>query len=355
MFAHFFIHRPVFAIVLSILVVLGGLLALTALPIAQYPEVVPPQVVVTATYPGQSAEKVSAEVASPIEEQVNGVENMLYMESQCTNDGSMRLTVTFKVGTNPDTAQVLVQNRVAIATPRLPEVVRTIGVVTKKRSTAILLVVSLYSEEKDAPDTETPGRTRRVPVHDQLTISNYARLNVTDELARLDGVGDVVALGEREYSVRVWLDPNKMADFNLSAADAVAAIRGQNLTVAAGQIGASPAPAGQAFQMVVNTRGRLPDPADFEEIVLKTTGEQLVKLRDVVRDTVRHPDGSETRGVELGARSYDTAATVDGRPSIGLVIFQLPGANAFKTAQAVQEKVAGRFWYSAARPGQPDR
>src|SRR5262245_11865517 len=231
MSAHFFISRPVFAMVLSVLIVLGGLLALTALPISQYPDVVPPQVVVTANYPGQSAEKVSAEVASPIEEQVNGVENMLYMESQCTNDGSMRLTVTFKVGTNPDTAQVLVQNRVAIATPRLPEVVRTIGVVTKKRSTAILLVVSLYSEEKDAPDLETPGRARKVPVHDQLTISNYARLNVTDELARLDGVGDVVALGEREYSVRVWLDPNKMVDFNLSASDVVAAVRGQNLTV----------------------------------------------------------------------------------------------------------------------------
>ena len=339
MFAHFFISRPVFAMVLSVLMVLGGGLALTALPISQYPDVVPPQVVITATYPGQSAEKVSTEVASPIEEQVNGVENMLYMESQCTNDGAMRLTCTFKIGTDPDTAQVLVQNRVAIATPRLPDVVRTIGVVTKKQSTAILLVVSLYSEDKEVPDSAAPGGVRKVPVHDQLFVSNYGRLRVKDELARIDGVGDVFAFGEREYSVRVWLDPRKMADFNLSADDVVDAVRSQNVTVAAGQVGAPPAPAGQAFQMVVNTRGRLPDPKDFEDIVLKGSGEQLVRLRDVVRDVVRRPDGTEVRGVELGARSYDTVATLDGRPSVGFPIFQLPGANAFKTAQAVQAKV----------------
>src|SRR5262245_17076435 len=201
MSAHFFIQRPVFAMVLSVLLVLGGVLALTVLPISQYPDVVPPQVVVTAVYPGQNAENVAAEVASPLEEQINGVENMIYMESQCTNDGALRLTVTFKIGTNPDIAQVLVQNRVAIATQRLPEVVRTIGVVTKKRSTAILMVVSLYSEDKEVHDSTVPGGARKVPIHDQLTISNYARLNVKDELSRIDGVGDVVALGEREYSV----------------------------------------------------------------------------------------------------------------------------------------------------------
>src|SRR5690348_9461433 len=189
MFAHFFITRPVFAMVLSVLVVLGGLLALTALPISQYPDVVPPQVVVTATYPGQSAEKVSAEVASPIEEQINGVENMLYMESQCTNDGALRLIVTFAVGTDPDKAQVLVQNRVAIATPRLPEVVRTIGVVTKKQSSAILLVVNMFS------DKDRDGKF----IHDPLEISNFARLQIKDELARLRGVGDVFLFGEREY------------------------------------------------------------------------------------------------------------------------------------------------------------
>ena len=338
--AHFFITRPVFAMVLSVLLVLGGGLALTALPISQYPDVVPPQVIVTATYPGQNAENVAAEVASPLEEQINGVENMIYMESQATNDGGLRLTVTFKIGTNPDVAQVLVQNRVAIATPRLPEVVRTIGVVTKKRSTAILLLVSLYSEDREIPDAAAPGGVKRVPIHDQLTISNYGRLNVKDELARIDGVGDVVALGEREYSVRIWLDPNKLADLSLSADDVVAAVRAQNSSVAAGQIGASPAPKGQAFQMVVSTRGRLPDPADFEQIVLKGTGERLVKLKDVVRDTIRNADGSEIRGVELGARSYDTSATLDGRPEIGFPIFQLPGANAFKTAQLVQAKVA---------------
>ncbi len=341
MFAKVFIQRPVLAMVLSFIIFMSGMLALIALPISQYPDVVPPQVVVTAVYPGQSAEKVASEVASPIEEQINGVENMLYMESQCTNDGSMRLTVTFKIGTDPDTAQVLVQNRVAIATPRLPEVVRTVGVVTKKQSSAILLVVSMYSEDHDVPDPANPGKTIRVPIHDQLTISNYARLQVKDELARIEGVGDVFAFGEREYSVRVWLDPNKMADFALTASDVVSAIRTQNVTVAAGQIGAPPVPTGQSFQMVLNTRGRLPNPAEFEEIVLKADqSERLVKLRDVVRDVVKQPDGSEVRGVELGSRNYDTSASLDGKPSVGYPIFQLPGANAFQTAQEVQRKVA---------------
>ena len=322
MFALFFVRRPVFAIVIAVITTLVGLLALTALPIAQYPEVVPPQVVITAFYPGATAETVAATVASPIEEQVNGVENMLYMESQATSDGSLRLTVTFKIGTNPDTAQVLVQNRVAIAQPKLPDVVKAIGVTTKKQSSAILLVVSLYSP----PDPAT-GR----PKLEQLEVSNYARLQVKDDLARIPGVGDVFAFGEREYSMRIWLDPDKMADNNLSAADVAAAVRTQNTQVAAGQIGQAPAPAGQQFEMVVNTQGRLTDARAFEDIVVKsgvdgTGGEQLVRIRDVGR-------------AELGARNYDTAATLDGRPSIGLPIFQLPGANAFTTAETVREKM----------------
>ncbi|MFO0850305.1 MAG: efflux RND transporter permease subunit [Gemmataceae bacterium] len=319
----FFVRRPVFAIVLSLVTVLVGLLALTALPIAQYPEVVPPQVVITGFYPGANALTVAATVASPIEEQVNGVENMLYMESQCTNDGSMRLTVTFATGTNPDTAQVLVQNRVAIALPKLPDVVRAIGVTTKKQSSAILLVVSLYSPEDPAT---------RKPKLEQLEVSNYARLQVKDDLARIQGVGDVYMFGEREYSVRVWLDPDKMADNSLSASDVTNAIRAQNREVAAGQIGQAPTPGGLNFQLAVNTQGRLPDAKAFEDIVVKAGpdgmgGEQLVRVRDVGR-------------VELGARSYDTAATLDGRPSIGMPIFQLPGANAFQTAEAVRAKMA---------------
>src|SRR5579883_2536409 len=331
MFAHFFIHRPVFALVLSVLVTLAGLLALTALPIAQYPDVVPPQVVVTATYPGADARTVSETVAVPIEEQVNGVENMLYMESQCTNDGAMRLVITFAVGTNPDTAQVLVQNRVAIATPRLPDVVKQIGVVTKKQSTAILLVVNVYS----ADDPKT-GK----PVHDQLEVSNFARLQVKDELARLAGVGDVFLFGEREYSMRVWLDPNKMADYNLAAGDVVNALQAQNQQVAAGQIGGPPAPTGQTFQMVVTTRGRLPDAAAFQDVVVKSgpTGEQLVRVKDLVRDPVT-VDGREVGGVELGARSYDSSAMLNGKPSVGLPIFQLPGANAFDTALSARAKM----------------
>ncbi len=317
----FFIHRPVAAIVISLATLLLGFLALIALPLSQYPDVVPPQVVITAFYPGQNAQRVSNEVAQPIEEQVNGVEKMLYMESQCTNDGAMRLTVTFAVGTNPDQAQVLVQNRVAVAIPRLPEATRNIGVVTKKQSTGILMVVSMYAE--DGPDGK--------PMMDQLTVSNYARIQIRDELARIPGVGDVAMSGEREYSMRVWLDPNKMADFGLTASDVVNAIRSQNLTVAAGQIGAPPSPTGQAFQMVIKTQGRLTDPASFEKIVIKTTAsERLVRLIDVVRDE---------QGVELGARNYDSSSSLDGRPSIGMPVFQLPGANAFDTAEMVQRKM----------------
>jgi multidrug efflux pump len=331
MFALFFVHRPVAAMVISVATVLIGTLALTALPLSQYPDVVPPQVVITAFYPGQSAQKVAAEVAQPIEEQVNGVEGMLYMESQCTNDGSMRLVVTFAVGTDPNNAQILVQNRVSVALPKLPEVTKNIGVVTKKQSSAILLVVSMYSE--DGPDGK--------PIHDQLTISNYARTQVKDELARIQGVGDVYMFGEREYSIRIWLDPNKMSDYKLKAEEVTAAIRSQNLTVAAGQIGASPAPVGQNFQYVLTTQGRLADAAAFERIVVKGgANEQLVRLKDVVRDVrIDSTTGKEVRGVELGARNYDTSSSLDGKPSIGMPIFQLPGGNAFETAELAQQKV----------------
>ncbi len=334
MFALFFVRRPVAAIVISLSILLFGILALTALPLSQYPNVVPPQVVVIAFYPGQNATSVASEIAQPIEEQINGVEKMLYMESQCTNDGVMRLVITFEVGTDPDKAQVFVQNRVSIALPKLPEVTRNIGVTTKKQSSAILMVVSMYS------DNDENGK----PLHDQLTISNFARTRVRDELARIPGVGDVAMFGEREYSIRIWLDPNKMADFGITAADVTSAIRLQNLSVAAGQIGGPPAQTGQAFQLVLKAQGRLPDAAAFEEIVVKFRSEEkLVRLRDVVREP--SADGS-VRGIELGARNYDTSATLDGKPSIGMPIFQLPGGNAFDTAAAIEttmESLEGQF------------
>jgi multidrug efflux pump len=316
----FFITRPVFAAVLSVLITLAGLLALTQLPIAQYPEVVPPQVVITATYPGADARTVSETVAAVIEEQVNGVEGMLYMESQCTNDGTMQLTVTFKLGTNPDLAQVLVQNRVAIATPKLPEDVRRLGVVTKKRSTAILLVVNLYATRPAATDAEVAEQ--------QLAVSRHANLAVKDELARVDGVGDVYLFGNRDYAMRVWLDPEMMNDFNLVPNEVVDAIRRQNVQVAAGQIGQPPVPRGQTRQLVVNTLGRLRTEQQFRDIVIKTgpKGEALVRLGDVAR-------------VELGARSYDSSSALDNRPAVGIAIFQLPGANAFSTARDIKDKM----------------
>ena len=316
----FFITRPVFAAVLSVLIMLAGLLALTQLPIAQYPDVVPPQVVVSATYPGADARTVSETVAAPIEQQVNGVEGMLYMESQATNDGAMRLVVTFRHGTNPDTAQVLVQNRVNIALPQLPEDVRRLGVITKKQSTAILLVVNMFATKHATTDAQV--------FEQQLAVSRHANLVVKDELARLDGVGDVAMFGNRDYSMRVWLDPEKMTDLNLVPSEVVDAIRKQNVQVAAGQIGQPPVPRGQERQLVVNTLGRLRTEQQFRDIVLKTgpEGEALVRLGNVAR-------------VELGARSYDSSSALDNRPAVGIPVFQLPGGNAFNTARDIKDKM----------------
>jgi multidrug efflux pump len=315
----FFITRPVFAMVLSVLITLAGTLALTQLPIAQYPEVVPPQVVVTASYPGADARTVSETVAAPLELQINGVEGMIYMESQATNDGSLKITVTFRQGVNADTAQVLVQNRVSIALPRLPNEVSRLGVVTKKQSSAILMVVNLIAKKEARSDDEVFAQ--------QLAISEQAN-DLKDELARLDGVGDVSMFGNRDYAMRVWLDPDRMTDLNLVPAEVVDAIRKQNVQVAAGQVGQPPVPRGQARQLVVNTQGRLKTEEQFKDIVIKTgdKGEALIRLRDVAR-------------VELGAQSYATSSALDNRPSVGLPVFQLPGGNAFNTAQAILAKV----------------
>jgi multidrug efflux pump len=319
MFARFFVDRPIFATVISVVIVLIGLVALNGLPIAQYPEVVPPTVSITANYPGASAKVVADTVAAPIEQEVNGVEGMLYMLSKSGNDGSMTLDVTFRTGVNLDFAQVLTQNRVAIAEAKLPEEVKRQGVTVKKKSPMILLCVNLLS-----PD----GR------YDQLYLSNYATIQVKDALARLPGVGDVTFLGARDYSMRVWLDPTQLATRNMTAGDVVQALREQNVQVAAGRIGQPPAPAGIDFQYTINTLGRLLDPEQFAQIVIKT-GEQgqITRLADVGR-------------VELGSKSYDVSSYLDGQPSVTIALYQLPGANALATAQSIRaemDRLAKRF------------
>ena len=312
MISHFFIDRPVFATVISVVIVLIGIVAAALLPVAQYPEVAPPTISVTAVYPGANAKVVADTVAAPIEQEVNGVERMLYMSSRCTNDGQMVLDITFELGANLDTAQVLVQNRVAIAESKLPDEVKRQGVTTKKKSPAILLCVNLIS-----PDNS----------YDQLFLSNYALLQVKDTLARLKGVGDVTFLGARDYSMRVWLNPEKLASRNLTAADVLNALKEQNVQVAAGRIGQPPAPAGLDFEMTISTQGRLLDADEFADIIIKTgdTG-QITRVRDVAR-------------TELGAKNYDVSSALDGQPSITLAVFQLPGSNALATATAVKAEM----------------
>jgi multidrug efflux pump len=324
--ARFFIDRPVLGVVISAVILLAGLAAMKTLPIAQYPEITPPTVQVSCTYPGASAKVVRDTVAAPIEQQVNGVEHMLYMSSQSTNDGGYNLTVTFQLGTNLDMAQVLVQNRVALAMPQLPDAVKATGVSTKKKSPSILLVVNFTSGED--PKTHKP-------LFDQLALSNFATIKIRDDLARLDGVGDVAYMGQQDYSMRVWLDPEKLSARNLTSGDIVNALKEQNVQVAAGQIGQQPVPAGQDFQYTLSTLGRLADPQEFEQIVVKAgpTG-QVVRLKDVSQ-------------IQLGAKNQDTRCTLDGKPSIGLVIYQLPGSNAIDTAKNIREKMkeleAARF------------
>ena len=261
MLARFFIDRPVLAWVISIVIVLLGAIAAGFLPVAEYPEITPPTVRVTASYPGANAQVVADTVAAPIEQQVVGVEGMMYMSSQSNNDGSYTLDVTFELGTNVNMAQVLVQNRVAIAEPTLPDVVRTIGVAVKKRSPDVLLGISLYSE--DDPET---GR----PYYDSLYLSNYATIHVKDAVARVEGVGDVVILGQQDYSMRVWLDPDKLQSRNLTAGDVIRVLREQNVQVAAGQIGQPPVPNGQDFQYTLSTLGRLVEAEQFADIILNT-------------------------------------------------------------------------------------
>ena len=345
MISRFFIDRPVFAIVLSLVFVLAGGVAVFTLPVAQYPEVTPPTVLVTAIYPGANAITVRNTVAAPIEEQVSGVEGMLYMSSQCTNDGTYSLTVTFRLGMDTDMAQVLVQNRVSLALPVIPALVQNEGITVKKMSPNTMMIVNLIS-----PD----GR------YDSNFLSNYATIYIKDELGRLPGVAGITYLGQRDYSLRAWLDPQKLAALNLSAMDVVNAISQQNVQVAAGQIGQQPVPVGQQLQLTINTLGRLTEPEQFADIILKAgteyspsqaspgpgtgaegqnaqsassvpTGPQpqavgIVRLRDVAR-------------VERGSRQYDQSCTLDGKPSVAVSVYQLPGSNALETANQVYAKM----------------
>jgi multidrug efflux pump subunit AcrB len=311
-FSRFFIDRPIFASVLSIIVTLAGGIALSTLPLAQYPEITPPTVEVSAYYPGANAQVVADTVAAPIEQQVNGVENMMYMSSQCTNDGTYTLTVTFKHGVDLNMAQVLVQNRESLAEPILPELVKRRGVAVKKKSPSILMIVNVYS----------PDNTR-----DNLYLSNYATIQLRDVLARLDGVGDITYIGQRNYSMRIWLDPQKMTFRSLTSSDVVSAIAQQNIQVAAGQLGQPPVDTGQAFQFTITTLGRLSDAEQFADMILKTDAQGgLVRMRDVAR-------------IELGAQGYDQDCTLDGRPTVALSVYQRPGSNALKTAQLVRAKM----------------
>ena len=309
MFSTFFIQRPIFACVISIVIVIAGAISYGALPVAQYPEITPPTVSVSASYPGANAEVVAETVAAPIEQQVNGVEDMIYMSSTSASDGSYNLTVTFEVGTDLDFAQVLVQNRVNLAEANLPEEVNRQGVNTKKKSTSVILIISLSS-----PD----GR------YDDLFLGNYATLRLRDVLSRIDGVGDVTIFPQSDYAMRIWLNPRQLESRNLTTDDVLSAIREQNVQVAAGQIGQPPAPVGQNFQYTVNVLGRLSETEQFEDIIIKI-GEDggITRLGDIAR-------------IELGGKSYSVVSKLNGATSASVIIYQLPGANALEIAEKIR-------------------
>jgi multidrug efflux pump len=315
----FFITRPIFASVLSIIIVLAGLAAAFKLPVAQYPQIAPPTVTITASYPGASADTLAKTVAGPIEEQLSGVDNLLYFNSSADSSGTLVITATFEVGTNVDQATFNVSNRVNIATPRLPDDVRRNGLIVQKKSNDILLVVMLTS--KDAK-------------HDRLYLSNYATLNVLDELKRVKGVGDALIFGGQDYAMRIWLRPDRMAQLGVSSSDVAAAIAAQNNQYAAGKIGQEPAPSSQQLVYTVSAKGRLLDPAEFGNIIIRADGPRgLLYLKDVAR-------------VELGAQSYNVTSALDGQAGVAIPIFLQTGANALDTAQGIKAKMAeltGRF------------
>src|SRR5688572_6500879 len=311
-FSKVFVDRPILAAVLSILIFVAGLIAIPNLPISEYPEVVPPSVGVTAIYPGANPKTIADTVAAPLEEAINGVERMIYMKSVASSDGTMSLTVTFAQGTDIDLAAVQVQNRVAQALPRLPEAVRQLGVTTAKASPNITMVVHLTSPDKR---------------YDALYLSNFANLRVKDELARLNGVGQALAFGAGNYAMRIWLDPDAAAARNLTASDILNAVREQNQQVSAGAIGAAPMPNGSGVQLSINAQGRLESPEAFGDIVLKTEGEAITRLRDVAR-------------IELGSSTYALKSLLKNEDAAAIVIFEAPGANSIALSDAVRARMA---------------
>src|SRR5581483_7948282 len=316
--SHFFIDRPIFASVVSIIFVIVGGVAFWRLPVAQYPEIAPPTITVSGQYPGASADVVASTVVTPIEQQINGVENMIYMASNSTSDGRFSIAVSFELGTNLDIAQVQVQNRVAVATPRLPADVRNIGVTVQKSSPDLMMVVHLYSPDKS---------------RDSLFISNYATLEVTDPLTRVDGVGSITVFGSRDYSMRIWLDPDRLQSLGLTATDVTNALQGQNIQVASGVLNQPPVDTQGAFQIPVQTLGRLADPNEFGNIVVKQTANAVVRLKDVAR-------------VELAALDYSSNSYLDLDPAVALAVFQRPGSNALATARSIRvtmEELSKRF------------
>lgn len=316
---HFFVDRPIFATVLSLITVILGVVAYTQLPVSQYPEIAPPSIVVRAAYPGADADTVAATVATPLEQEVNGVEGMIYMSSYSTSDGSMSLTVTFELGTDLDQAQVLVQNRVQIAQARLPEEVRRLGVTTAKSSPDLMMVVHMLSPDE---------------TFDQLYVSNYARNRVRDLLVRLEGIGEVILFGERQFAIRVWLNTDKLAAYGITPGDVVGALREQNVQVSGGALGTPPNENDNAFQYIVTTQGRFQQPKEFENIIVRSSEDgRIVRVRDVAR-------------VELGAREYSTNSYLNNKPAVALGIFQRPGTNALATAdeiKATMERLSAEF------------
>ncbi|HEX3502193.1 MAG TPA: multidrug efflux RND transporter permease subunit [Xanthobacteraceae bacterium] len=310
--SHFFIDRPIFAAVVSIVFVILGGVSFSRLPVAQYPEIAPPIINVSGQYPGASADVVASTVVTPIEQQINGVENMLYMSSNSTADGRFSIQVSFDLGTNLDIAQVQVQNRVAIAQPRLPNDVRNIGVTVTKSSPDLMMVVHLYSPDKS---------------RDALFISNYATLEVTDPLTRVDGVGSITVFGSRDYSMRIWLDPDRLQSLGLTASDVTNALQGQNIQVASGVLDQPPVAKPGAFQIAVQTLGRLNNPEEFGSIVIKQTANAVVRLRDVAK-------------VELAALDYSSNSYLDHDPAVALAVFQRPGSNALDTAKGIIDRMA---------------
>src|SRR6266566_7144049 len=318
-FSHFFVDRPIFAAVISIIITLVGYISFLALPVTEYPQIAPPTVVVNATFAGASAEVIGATVAAPIEQEINGVDNMLYLVSQSTGNGALSISVVFKTGTDIDQAQVLVQNRVSIALPRLPQEVQRVGVTVRKSSPDLMLVIHLIS-----PDGSL----------DQQYISNYATINVKDVITRVDGVGDTIVFGARDYAMRVWLDPAKVQARSLTASDVVAALRAANVQVAAGAVNQPPATSPGAFEVAVQTLGRLSSPEQFSDIVVAADPDgHLTRVRDIGR-------------VELGSQDYTTNAYLDNKVATAIGIFQRPGSNALATAAAVRatmEELAKSF------------